>query len=664
MTIQNYLFILLFLAALTFFISNILKKISYVKLGRPENRFNLPWKRIKRVITVGFAQAKILRDPVPGLMHAFIFWGFVTLLTAVIEAVAQGFYPDFSLTVLGKFSKILFISQDTFGLLVILSVIFALYRRFVIHPKRLQGDGHTNREAAFILLMILGVMITMFGVNISKIPLHSGYFSYYRYHYLSSLIAPLISENTAGIIYTVSWWLHVIIVLFFLNYLPYSKHFHVVTSLPNVYFSKLGPQTLDTEEINFENENVFLGAGDFDQLLWKNIFDGYVCTECGRCTASCPANITGKPLSPRKIIMNTRDRTNEKAPYIVNNIEMQPEIQEHRLVSEYYITDSELWACTTCMACIKECPVNIEHVNAIVDMRRFLVQSESRFPEELMTVFSNMENNGAPWAFPQSDRLRWAEGIDVPVAADKKEFDILYWVGCAGAFDARYQNIPKAMAQMLNKAGVNYAVLGTQEKCNGDSARRLGNEFLAQMLIKENIETLKQYKFKKILVTCPHCLQTIGNEYKQFGGDYEVIHHSEFINELIKDNKLEIDESKKINRKVTYHDSCYLGRYNEIYDEPRDIIDMVNKGEQVEMKRSRDKGLCCGAGGGRMWMEEKIGKKVNIERTEEALSVNPDFISTACPFCMTMMNDGVREKGKQDDVKVKDIAEFVFDAVK
>ena len=297
-------------------------------------------------------------------------------------------------------------------------------------------------------------------------------------------------------------------------------------------------------------------------------------------------------------------------------------------------------------------------------MRRFLVQNESRFPVEVMTVFGNMENNGAPWAFPQSDRLKWAEGIEVPVAADKKEFDILYWVGCAGAFDARYKNVARSVAQLLNKAGVNYAVLGTEEKCNGDSARRLGNEFLAQTLIKENVETLKKYKFNKILVTCPHCLQTIGNEYKQFGADYEVVHHSNFINELADAKKIEIDADKKINGKVTYHDSCYLGRYNDIYDEPRNLIDSVNNGTQVEMPRSRDKGLCCGAGGGRMWMEEKIGKKVNIERTEEALSVNPDIISTACPFCMTMMTDGVKEKGRQEDVKVQDFAELVLNSSK
>src|SRR4030095_12212918 len=303
--------------------------------------------------------------------------------------------------------------------------------------------------------------------------------------------------------------------------------------------------------------------------------------------------------------------------------------------------DAELWACTTCMACVNECPVNIEHVNPIVDMRRYLVQSESRFPEELMTVFGNMENNGEAWAFPQSERLKWTEGLDVtvPVAANKNEFDVLYWVGCAGAFDQRYRNVSRSVAQLLNKAGVDFAVLGTEEKCNGDSARRLGNEFLAQTMIKENAETMKKYKFNKILVSCPHCLQTIGNEYKEFGADYEVVHHSEFIDNLVKENKIEIDDTKKIDKKITYHDSCYLGRYNDIYEEPRDLLKKVNKGELAEMKRSKDRGLCCGAGGGRMWMEEKIGKKVNIERTEEALALNPEVISTACPFCMTMLTD-------------------------
>ncbi|MFI5143970.1 MAG: heterodisulfide reductase-related iron-sulfur binding cluster [Ignavibacteria bacterium] len=597
-------------------------------------------------------------------MHAFIFWGFLTLLTAVIETVIQGFYSPFNLIILGRVAKVIFISQDVFGALVIISVIYALFRRLVFRPKRLTGDGVSNSDAIFILCLILGVMVTMLGMNSTLFLLNPGYFTYNKYHFISRYISTVFNIESAWAFYYIFWWGHIVIILAFMNYLPYSKHFHIVASLPNVYLSKLGPQTLDTEEINFEKEDVFLGAGDFEQLTWKSIFDGYTCTECGRCTSVCPANMTGKPLSPRKIIINIRERAAEKAEYLLKKKEIPADISEKHLVSTHFITDDELWACTTCMACVQECPVNIEHVGSIVDMRRHLVQSESRFPQELMTVFGNMENNGAPWAFPQSDRMKWADGIDVPLASDKKEFDVLYWVGCAGAFDARYQNVSRSVVQILNNSGVNYAVLGTQEKCNGDSARRLGNEFLAQTLIKENVESLKQYKFNKILVTCPHCLQTIGNEYKQFGADYEVVHHSEYIKELVDDGKIKIDENKRIDKNITFHDSCYLGRYNNIYEEPRMLLGAVNKTDTIEMKRSYDKGLCCGAGGGRMWMEEKIGKKVNIERTEEALSVNPDIISTACPFCMTMLSDGVKEKERSEDVKVKDFAELVFESIK
>ncbi len=665
MHIQNIVFIVLFLAALSLFTNNLLRIRTYLMLGRSENRFSDVGKRIGKVLGIGIGQAKIFRDPVAGLMHALIFWGFLVLITAVLEAFIQGFYSGFSLGMLGAVSQVFFASQDLFGSLVILSVLYALFRRYVLHPKRLQGDGNTNADATFILCLIMGVMLTMFGVNATKMAVHPEYASYYKAHFIASHLSGLFAGKEITF-YNIFWWGHIIIILTFMNYLPYSKHFHIVTSLPNVYLSKIGPQTLDTEEIDFEKEEVFLGAGDIEQLTWKEMFDGYACTECGRCTSVCPANLTGKPLSPRKIIMNIRERTSEKAPLLVGKQEIPADIESKKLVSEHYITDAELWACTSCMACVQECPVNIEHVNPIVDMRRFLVQSESRFPDELLTVFGNMENNGAPWAYPQSDRLKWTEGLEakVPVASEKQEFDVLYWVGCAGAFDARYQNVSRSVAQLLDKAKVNYAILGTEEKCNGDSARRLGNEFLAQTLIKENVETMKKYKFSKILVSCPHCLQTIGNEYKEFGGNYEVVHHSEFIDELVNSKKIEIDVTKKIDKKITYHDSCYLGRYNDIYEEPRDLIKQVNSGGLAEMERSKDRGLCCGAGGGRMWMEEKIGKKVNIERTEEALETNPDVISTACPFCMTMLTDGVKEKGKAEEVKVKDFAELVLESSK
>lgn len=664
MSFNSFVFTIIFLFALLFFVYNLLRIRSYILLGRYENRFDNPWKRILKTLNIGIAQTKILREFSSGLMHALIFWGFLVLLTAVLESFIQGFYPQFTLSYIGSFSKIIFASQDLFGGLVVLSVLFALFRRFVLQPKRLTSDGVTNKDATIILLMILGVMITMFGVNSTKILLHPLLYSYYKFHFISLELSDFFINKNAALFYNIFWWSHISIVLGFMNYLPYSKHFHIVTSLPNVYLSKLEPQTLDTEEINFENENVFLGAGDFEQLTWKNILDGYVCTECGRCTSVCPANLTGKTLSPRKIIMDIRERTKVKAPLLVKKSHIPEKIENNKLVSEFYVTDSELWACTTCMACIRECPVNIEHINPIVDMRRYLVQNESRFPQELMTVFGNMENNGAPWAFPQSDRLKWAEGLDVPLASDKNNFQLLYWVGCAGAFDTKYQNVSRAIIQILNKSNIDYAVLGTEEKCNGDSARRLGNEFLAQTLIKENVTTLSKYKFEKILVSCPHCLQMFGNEYKKFGFDIEVVHHSVFFKELLEGNKIQIDKTRLQNNKVVYHDSCYLGRYNDIYEEPREILNLITGVKQDEMKRSKDKGFCCGAGGGRMWMEEKTGKKVNIERTEEALELKPDIISTACPFCMTMLNDGVKEKGQSDKVKVKDFAELILESSK
>jgi len=662
MTISNFVFLIIFAAAVVFFSYNLLRLRSYLVLGRAEERRGNVGERLLKVVSVAIGQSKLLREPGAGLMHGLIFWGFLALLSAVIETMIQGFYTPFSLTIFGGFCKVIFATQDVFGVLVVIGVFWALIRRYITHPKRLAGDGHSNTDATLILFLILGVIVSMFGVNATRPLVYPWEYEYYKFNFIATKFTSIFSEES----YPVFWWMHALVILGFLNYLPYSKHLHIITSIPNVYLSKLGVQTLDTEEIDLEAGNPFLGAGDFEQLTWKNIFDGYACTECGRCTAVCPANITGKPLSPRKIIMNIRDRTLEKGPHLSSFFNSLPkergipeEVERRKLVSNFYITDSELWACTTCMACIQECPVNIEHVGAIVDMRRYLVQSESRMPQELTTVFSNMENNGAPWAFPQSERLKWGEGMEIPVAADKREFEILYWVGCAGAFDKRYQNVARSVAILLEKAGVDYAVLGTEEKCNGDSARRLGNEFLAQTLIKENIATLKKYRFKRILVSCPHCLQTIGNEFGKFGGNYEVVHHTQFMVELIDSGKIVVDEGKKLDTRITYHDSCYLGRYNHIYDEPRGLIRGANKVEMVEMERSRDRGFCCGAGGGRMWMEERIGKKVNIERTEEALSLNPEIISTACPFCMTMMTDGVKEKGKADEVKVLDVAEIV-----
>jgi Fe-S oxidoreductase len=430
-----------------------------------------------------------------------------------------------------------------------------------------------------------------------------------------------------------------------------------------VYFSDLTPKGA-LQPINLADETLTrYGATDIEDFTWKQLFDGYTCTECGRCTSVCPANTTGKLLSPKKIIVDLRARTFEKAPMTVaaasDGGSANEEIAKHQLLDNF-ITEQELWACTTCMACVQECPVMIEHVDTIVDMRRALVLNESRFPKELNATFSNLERNFTPWSFGHSTRADWAEGLDIPRMANTPDAEVLFWVGCAGSYDARYVKVTQAFAKLMKMAGVKFAILGTEEKCNGDPARRMGNEYLAQSLITENITTMARYNVKKIVVTCPHCMQSLGKEYKQFGGDYEVVHHTTFLDDLIEEGKLKLSAEKKAT--VTFHDPCYLGRYNDEYEAPRSMIDRVAT-DRVEMKRSRDKSFCCGAGGGQMWMEEREGKRVNIERTEEVLATGCSVVGTGCPFCMTMMTDGVKAKDSAERVQVKDVAELVLEAI-
>jgi Fe-S oxidoreductase len=422
------------------------------------------------------------------------------------------------------------------------------------------------------------------------------------------------------------------------------------------------------------------GASDVEHLTWKNLLDGYSCTECGRCTAACPANITGKSLSPRKIVINTRQRLMEKGPVVTaDRMEfLHPALLHgegnaagatsatevltaHRLL-DTYITDEELWACTSCRACVQECPVSIDQLDIINEMRRYLVLSESRFPEEIQPAFESLERNGSPWAFSPADRAKWAEGLDIPTMAEVVERgerpDILFWVGCMGSFDDRAKKITVAFARILKACKIDFAILGQEEHCHGDPARRMGNEYLYQMLAKDTIGTLDRYEVKTIVTGCPHCFHQMGNEFPQLGGNYEVIHHSTFIERLLEDERvpLRTEEGKRLT--VAYHDSCYLGRYNDVYDAPRETIRRsLPVVELIEPKRTRDRGLCCGAGGGRMFMEERQGKRINIERTEELLATGADAIAVACPFCMTMISDGVN--AVQSEVPVLDIAEVV-----
>jgi Fe-S oxidoreductase len=684
LTTENVVFLFVVVAAAGFFALNVQRLVDYMMLGKAEQRVDQPLRRAWNVLRVGIAQTKILREPVAGVMHATIFWGFMVLTAGTVELLIAGVFPAFSYGRLlpTPLHHLYEGSQDAFAVFVLGAIAFAYYRRLVLHPRRLEGDKVEHLDAYIILGLIAALMLTLLLSAAFLEVARPGSLVPTRFGSLGIAMAfSGMPSDTAWVIYRVSWWAHALLVLAFLNYLPYSKHLHVATSLFNVFFSNtswkgehavMRPMDLEADVEKF-------GASDVEDLSWKNLLDGYSCTECGRCTAVCPANITGKPLSPRKIVVNARQRLMEKGPLMTGDrmeflrpmfvhaegadagARSATEVMEHRLLDQY-ISEEELWACTSCRACVQECPVSIDQLDVINEMRRFLVLSESRFPPEVQPTFESLERNGSPWAFAPGDRANWAEGMAIPTMAQLHERgerpDVLFWVGCMGSFDDRAKKITVAFARIMQACGIRFAILGQEEHCHGDPARRLGNEYLYQMLAKDTIETLNRYAVTTVVTACPHCFHQVGNEFPQLGGNYEVIHHSTYIDRLLQENRvpLQSDDGKRLT--VAYHDSCYLGRYNDIYDAPRETLrralPVVNL---VEPKRTKDRGLCCGAGGGRMFMEERTGKRINAERVEELLATGADTIAVACPFCMTMMHDGAR--AKDANVQVLDISEVV-----
>ncbi|MGE3801304.1 MAG: (Fe-S)-binding protein [Candidatus Kapaibacterium sp.] len=679
---KHIIFAVVFVAAMAAIVWNSWRLIKYLQVGKSENRFKAVGERIGNVLKVAIGQSKLMRDPIAGAVHAMIFWGFLVLLAAVVESILEGLIPGGNIAWLGPIYSVLTISQDVFCVLVLVGVLWAFWRRYVQKVPRLQNDDKSESRDASLILLLIGIIVSSLLITNAAREAAGHEFSW-AVRPVGMLIAPLFSDPaTARVVFETAWWLHILTILGFMNYLPFSKHLHVMTSVPNVYFG-----TLDTvnklQPINFEDETLEqYGVADIEHFTWKQLLDGMTCTHCGRCTSVCPANLTGKVLNPKEIIIQMHERTLDRAPDLIamaaakngNGVETNGEVavglpngsDQRKLIGDF-VNPEALWQCTTCMACVQECPVMIEHVPAIVDMRRNLVMMEADFPPEAQSAFQNIENNFTPWAFSVAERADWAEDLDyVKTMAqtseeEREDLDCLFWVGCAGSYDDRYKKVTRTFAELMEMAEVKFRILGTEEKCTGDPARRLGNEYLAQMMIQMNVETLNQYNVKTIVTTCPHCFNTLLNEYPDFGGKYEVLHHTQYIDMLIKTKR--IKKMSAMQHKVTYHDSCYIGRYNNTYDEPRSALNEVPGVELVEMERNKSRGLCCGAGGGQMYLEETEGKRVNIERTEEALGTGADTIATACPFCMTMMTDGVKNK-EAEGVVVKDVAEVLLEAVK
>jgi len=668
MDLEIIIFAVVTIAAFGFLTYNLRRLYSYLKVAKPENRWNNVSERIKHMLKVALGQSKILRDKNAGPIHAVIFWGFLVFLISAGESVVQGFFKSFNLHFLGPVYSIITFSTDLFSILIIVAVISSISRRFIIKVPRLQLEGNEKWDALTVLMSILIITSSLFLMNSASYALFPE--EPWAVKPFAGLLSLIFSFDAAINIYHVCWWIHILVIYAFMNYLPFSKHLHVYTSVQNVFLSPLNiPNKL--QKIDFEEEGLEkFGVTDIEDFTWKPLLDGYTCTHCGRCDSVCPANTTGKVLSPRNIFIEMRQRTFDKAPILLKQ-KANPEVQlteaEQAIMAKSFIGDYQnieaLWQCTTCGACMQECPVTIEHVPVIVDMRRSLVMMEANFPPLLQTTFSNLENNASPWAFSPAERADWADGLDIKIAANNPEFDVLFWVGCSGSFDDRAKQISIAFAKLMKIAGVDFAILGSEEMCNGDVARRGGNEYLADMLVKQNVETMNRYNVKKIVTFCPHCFNTLNNEFPDFGGDYEVVHHTQFLRELIAEGKLKLKPLDGNSEVVAYHDSCYLGRYNQEYEAPREIINALPGAKLKEAARNRDRGFCCGAGGGQMFLEETEGKRVNIERTEELLAANPDTIAVNCPFCMTMITDGVKDKDKVDQVKVKDIAELLLDRV-
>ena len=631
-------------------------------------------RRLRALLLYGIAQLRMFRDPGPGLMHAAIFWGFVILTIGTANRVTFGLVQAIAAwPVDGWLWRLTVLVQSLLAASVLVAIVYALARRLLVRPARLT----LTRDGLTILLLIGGVVL-------SEVLAEAFRLARYGDPYALSeplpwtLSGPLASLPPAvlELAFAAFWWANLLLVCYFLVYLPRSKHLHIVTAVFNVPFASQRPRG-ELPAMDLEAESARFGLKTIEDLRWKDLLDGFTCTECGRCQAACPAWATGKPLNPKTLVMGLREMAVEAEvgvplipwPPAAPGSALPRDALERPIVDRAIPYDA-VWDCVTCGACVEACPVLIEHVDKIVGLRRNLVLEESRFPSELTAAFTSLERYGNIWGQPQATRLDWARDLPFPVRTAAEvvadggadavaDLECLYWVGCAASFDDRNRRVARAFVTCLAAAGVSFAVLGQEESCSGDPARRMGNEYVYQLLATQNLATLERYRPRAIVTACPHCFNTLGAEYSQFGGHYEVIHHSQFLARLVAEGRLRPELERE--GALTYHDSCYLTRYNGVVAEPRSALEAVPGVQLREMERRGRNSFCCGAGGGRMWMEETRGTRINAERTRQALATGADAVATACPFCLVMLRDGLADAtaGSERAVGAQDIAEIM-----
>ena len=661
----------------------IYRHFSRWRRGLPLARFDRPAERIRLVLKHAVAQRRTARKLYAGLFHRFISYGFVVLTIATTVVALDA---DFGTSIMRGRFYLYFQSftVDLFGALVMLGVLMAAVRRYLKRPAKLV---YTN-EATLILLAVFLMCLQGFLAEGWRIAVTNdpwGAWSPFGNLIARASRAFMTNEQMLAAHWAM-WWFHLVTAFAFLAWLPYTKMMHVLTAPLNIYTASLAPLGATLKPVDFEKTESF-GVNSLKSFTWKDLLDFDACTECGRCTAVCPAHTVGKELSPRDIILQLRDLMHERpreafglvsandngAIAVGSNEGVMPAIVEPATDVEARkplaiigtvpaTSPAPLWQCTTCAACMQACPVFIEQMPKIVDMRRYLVMEEADFPDSMQEAVMSLERRGHPFSGTQATRMDWAEGLSVRHARDAKDAEVLLWVGCGGALIERNQKVTRATAQLLEQAGVNFAVLGRDEKCSGDPARRIGNEFLFEQLAKENVENLNRHQVKRVVTACPHCFNTFKNEYPQYGAHFEVYHHSEYLAKLIEEGRLKaVNESDK---KITFHDPCYLGRQNGVYDEPRQLVQISACGNSVEMERSRSKSFCCGGGGGMSFVDEPPDKRVNQERAREAIETGAQVLAVGCPFCMTMMEDGINARKGERDVKVMDIAELLWEATK